>query len=71
MANKWTKKNGVKVLNVPGKVNPIAREPIDNSSDLERKEFEARSKRKFPAPAASTPGIKRTTNPEATSSLPS
>ena len=71
MANKITNKNGVKVFNIPGKVNPIARDPHDNTTDLEQATFAAQSRRKFTAPDSSTPGKKRTTNPETITVLPS
>lgn len=72
MGNKWKKgPNGVKVLNVPGQINPIAREPVDNTTDLERAVFKAQTKRKFPAPDASTPGRKVTAPPRSEGPLPS
>lgn len=63
--------NGVKVLNTPGQVNPIEREPVDNTTDLERKVFAAKSRRKFPAPDASTPGRKVSAPPRTETPLPS
>lgn len=64
-------KNGVKVLNTPGQINPIQREPHDNTTDLEQAEFRARSKRKFPAPDATVPGTVRTAPHGSTTALPS
>ena len=51
------------------KVNPIPRDK-DNTGDLEREELRLKSKRKFPAPDASTPGRKTTQPPVVVSSLP-
>ena len=63
--------NGVKVLNTPGQINPIEREPHDNSTDLERAAFAAKSRRKWQAPDSSTPGRKVTAPPRSEGSLPS
>lgn len=52
------------------KVNPIPREQ-DNTSDLEREELRLRSKRKWTAPDASTPGKKTTQPPVQVTNLPS
>lgn len=63
--------NGVKVLNTPGQINPIEREPHDNTTDLEQKAFAAQSRRKFNAPDSSTPGRKVTAPPHSEGPLPS
>ena len=63
--------NGVKVLNTPGQINPIEREPHDNTTDLEQKVFAAKSRRKFNAPDSSVPGKVVTAPPRSESSLPS
>lgn len=71
MAIKITRRNGVKILNVPGKVNPIEREPVDNSSDLERAEFVARSHSKFNAPKnTAIPGTQVSAPPTTSSAMP-
>lgn len=64
-------KNGVKVLNTPGQINPIEREPHDNSTDLEQATFRAASRRKFTAPDASSPGRKVSAPPRSEGTLPS
>lgn len=64
-------KNNVKVLNTPGQINPIAREPHDNTTDLEQAAFRAASKRKWQAPDASTPGRKVSAPPRSEGTLPS
>ena len=61
---------GIKVLGGAQQVNPIAREPIDNTTDLEQKVFKAQSRRKFNAPDASTPGRKVTAPPRSETQLP-
>lgn len=71
MPQKVKRAHGVTNLNTPDKINPIARDPIDNSTDLERAELTARSKRKWEAPANLVPG-KKVTAPHGTSTpLPS
>lgn len=71
MANKIKRgPNGVKVLNTPGQVNPIAREPHDNTTDLEQAAFSAQSRRKFTASDSSSPGKKVVAPPFSQSSLP-
>ncbi|QNN99662.1 hypothetical protein PBI_ROPE_2 [Mycobacterium phage Rope] len=62
---------GIKVIGGADQVNPIERDPIDNTSDLERKVFQHKSKRKFPAPEASTPGRKVSAPPRSEGPLPS
>lgn len=71
MGQKVKRANGVTVLNTPGQINPIAREPHDNTTDLETAVLKAKSKRKWQAPAAVIPGRTRTTGPNTEGTLPS
>lgn len=71
MAIKITRRNGVKVLNVPGKINPIERDPVDNTADLEQATFAAQSRRKFNAPKnTAIPGTQVSAPPTTSSSMP-
>jgi hypothetical protein len=71
MPQKVTRKNGVTVLNTPGQINPIAREPHDNTTDLEMAVLKAKTKRKWQAPESTIPGRTRTAPPSSEGTLPS
>lgn len=71
MGQKVKKANGVTVLNTPGQINPIAREPHDNTTDLEMKALKAKTKRKWQAPDNIVPGRTRTAPPNVEGTLPS
>lgn len=67
---KTRRQNGVTVLGIPEKVNKIVREK-DNTDDLEEKVLRAKSKRKWNAPDASTPGRKVSAPPRTETSTTS
>jgi hypothetical protein len=63
-------KGKVRMLGGPAKkVNPIPRDK-DNTGDLEKEELRLRSKRKWQAPDASTPGRIVTGPPHNESTMP-
>ena len=63
------KRNGLTLLGVAQKVNPIPRYK-DNTSDLEREELRLRSKRKWQAPELSVPGKTVTAPPRSETQMP-